>query len=96
MSELTIPERVAEPPFSPLIADIISAVMAMTHDTTNRLIDSLTAQLADAHARAAAVEAGVLALIYGDYAPTTAAIERALFPSAELVARYRNDEGAVS
>jgi hypothetical protein len=96
VSELTIPERVAEPPFSPLVAQIITAQHQMARDTSSRLIDSLTAQLADAHARAAAVEAGVMSLIYGDYAPTTAAIERALFPSAELVARYRNDEGAVS
>ncbi len=79
----------AESPISPLVADLITASLSMTHDTTTRLIDSLTEQLDTAHARADAVESGILALLTGPYAPSTTAIERALYPSDNIVDLFR-------
>lgn len=79
------------PPFSPLVADIISASLSMTQNVTQRVIDSLTEQLAEANAREVAVREGVMALLDGPYMPMPAAIERALYPSAALIARYREE-----
>jgi hypothetical protein len=80
------------PPISPLVADLISASLAITHDTTNRLIESLQSTIADAVAHRRAVEAGVSALLGGDHMPNPAAIERAVFtPDPRLVAHYRQE-----
>lgn len=81
----------SETPFSPLIADIITASFSMTADTSQRLIDSLTKQAADLEAEVAAIRDGVLCLLAGDFQPTSAAIERALYPSAERVDLYREE-----
>lgn len=81
-------------PFSPLVAQIITAQHQMYRDTSSRLIDSLTAQLADAHAHADAVTDGIERLLAGDFMPTPAALRRALYPSAEVVAQYRKDDAS--
>lgn len=88
--------RGAEPdqPFSPLVADILSAQVAMTADTTNALIETLQRQLADAHAREAAVEAGIERLLDGPYAPSESAIRRALYPTPSFVDQFRQSEVA--
>jgi hypothetical protein len=76
---------------SPLVADIISAGVAITNDTTNRLIDSLTERATEAEACVNAIRDGVEALLAGPYAPSPAAIRRALYPADDVVARYRED-----
>lgn len=87
-----------EMPFSPLVAQVITAQHEFTRQTTDRLVDSLQHQLAEARARADAVEAGVLDLLAGPYMPTPDAIRSALFPPKVLVAEYRkrNETGGVS
>lgn len=76
-------------PISPLVADLITASLSVTHQTTDRLVDSLTAQLADREAELAAIRWSVGELLAGDYMPMPWAIQRALHPSAELVDRFR-------
>lgn len=89
----TTPDTTTAPeaPFSPLIADIITAQLSMTHAVTEPLIDSLMNQVADANAREDAVRAGVEALLGGRYMPTPDAIRNALYPSTEFVARFRKE-----
>jgi hypothetical protein len=89
-----VAETDAEVQLSPLVASVISASLKMTHDVTGRLVDSLTEQVAVAHAREAAVEWGVCALLDGPYMPTPAAIVRALYPDADLIERFRDDKQA--
>jgi hypothetical protein len=88
---VTTDNQPTDPPFFPLVAQVIQANYAMTADVTNRLIESLEAQLAGAHARMDAVEDGVMRLISGNFMPTPNAIRDALHPSAEMIARYRRD-----
>jgi hypothetical protein len=78
-------------PISPMVAELITASLSMTHDATNSLVDSLTEQLAESQASEAAIRAGVLGLLDGPYMPTPAAIERALYPSRALVAHFRTE-----
>jgi hypothetical protein len=80
-----------DPPFTPFVADVITAMMSQTHATTNSLIDSLTAQLADARADLDAIRFQVEGLLGGPYMPTPDAILRALYPSAELRKHFRRD-----
>lgn len=77
------------PPISPLMADIVSHMFAQNHATTDAIIANLEKQLDDARALLAAVEDGVIELISGPYAPSTAAIRGALFPPEEKVDLYR-------
>ncbi len=81
-----------EAPFSPLVADIITAQFALTANTTNALIESLEAQLAEVRAREAAVQDRILDLVSGPWMPNPNAIKVALFPSAEVVNQYRKGE----
>jgi hypothetical protein len=76
-------------PFSPLLAQVLTAQQEMTHAATNAVIDGLTEDLARTRATLAAVRDGVVALIDGDVMPTPRAIERALWPTDEVVAHYR-------
>jgi hypothetical protein len=87
---------VTEQPFSPFVGQILAASAALTADTTNRLIDSLTAQLAQKEAELAAVRGSVAGLLNDPWTPTTSAIRAALYPSAEVVAQYRRDGAEVS
>lgn len=72
-----------------LIAQIVSANVTNLAATTDRIIEALTDRAQDAEATLAAVRTGIVRLIDGDYAPTTAALERALWPSEDCVAVYR-------
>ncbi|HEU4544517.1 MAG TPA: hypothetical protein VFR23_25545 [Jiangellaceae bacterium] len=73
-----------------LVGKLMSASIGMTHDVTSQVIDSLTEQLADAHAREAAVQEGVLRLLSGPWMPTPEAIRRALLvPDKALIAKFR-------
>ena len=72
-----------------LIAQIVGANVDSLAATTDRIIESLTDRAQDAEATLAAVRTDVVRLIEGDYAPTTAALERALWPSMDAVAVMR-------
>lgn len=78
-------EATAEPTFSPLLADILSANARTTADATNRVIDSLRQQLDYAHARAALVEERMVRLLDGPWMPTSQALLDALYPSDEKI-----------
>lgn len=83
------------PPISPLVAELITASLSMTHDTTNRLIDNLNATIADADAHRAAVEYEVRQLLDGDFMPSPDAIRRAVYaPDPALVARFREESSS--
>jgi hypothetical protein len=73
---------------SPLVAQIMTASLAVTHHVTDMVIDNLRTRLAYAEARAAAVEHAILGLIAGPYTPSPWFIERALFPNEEEIERF--------
>jgi hypothetical protein len=76
-------------PISPLVANLITASLAASHATTDTLIDGLTEQRDKAEATVDAIRARVGELLDGPYAPSASAIERALWPSPEVVDRFR-------
>lgn len=76
---------------SPLVADIMTAMMSQTHDVTNNIIESLTARADHSEAEIDAIRAGIQTLLDGPYMPTPDAILRALYPSAEMVDRFHRD-----
>lgn len=76
-------------PFSPLIADILTAQRTETARVTSLVIEGLTRDLETERARRRAVQARVLALLDGPYLPHPATIERALFPTDEIVDAFR-------
>lgn len=83
----------ADAPFSPLVAEILSARAADTEAATNAVIDNLAARLHDEQARRAAVENAILDLISGPYMPHPDEIRKALlFPPAEAVDYYRKQK----
>jgi endonuclease III len=73
-------------PFSPLVAQILTAQADMTHAAVNTVIDNLNEDVIRLRATLAEVRDGVVALIDGDVMPTPRAIERALWPEPEAVA----------
>jgi hypothetical protein len=79
------------PPFTPLLADMLSAMIADGHATANALIAALTVRAEQAEAELEAVRDGVLGLLAGPWMPMPAAIEQALLPSAEAIAQFRKD-----
>lgn len=83
-------------PFSPLIAQIITAQYEVTRRATDQFVDTLTYQLAEAHAYADTIQYEVLALLDGPYVPHADVIRRALFPNRETVNRYRRREHATT
>jgi hypothetical protein len=83
--------KIEEQPFSPLVADVIGAMIGQSHDASTRLIDSLTSQLADTHATIDAIRTSVSELLDGPYVPSAHAIERALYPSNALRDQFRVD-----
>lgn len=83
-----------EVPFSPLIADILTAQSEFTRQITDSVVDGLTEDLARTRATLAAVRRGVVSLIDGDVMPTPRAIEGALWPSEALIAEFRRAEGS--
>ncbi len=72
-----------------LIAQIVSTNVSNLAAVTNSIEEGLTDRTQDAEATLAAIRTGITRLIDGDYAPTTAALERALWPSMDVVAVYR-------
>lgn len=79
-------------PFSPLVAQILTAQAQFSSQVSGNLIDSLMAQVADLNAELDAVRSRVMGLICGDFMPTPMAIQKALYPSKETVARFRETE----
>jgi exonuclease VII large subunit len=75
-----------------LIARLAQASLTETFATSNRLVEHLTSQLDEAQAMIAAIRTGVADLLEGDYMPTPAAIERALWPSDWVVARFKEGD----
>lgn len=73
-------------PFSPFVADILTAQAEMTQAATNAVIDGMEQDVIRLRATLAAVRDGVVALIDGDVMPTPRAIERALWPEPEEIA----------
>ena len=57
--------------------------------TTNTLIDNLTAERDELQAELKAVRHGIELLLEGNWMPTSEALLRALWPSADMVDRYR-------
>jgi hypothetical protein len=78
--------------FSPLVADVISASLSMTHQVTDQLIESLTKQVADLTAELEAVRIGVHDLVGGRYMPTPIAILGALYPSDAAIDACRESD----
>lgn len=58
-------------------------------NTTNHLIDNLTAERDEMRAELAATRHGVDLLLDGNWMPTGDALRRALWPSADMVDRFR-------
>lgn len=85
-------------PFSPLVAQILTAQQEMAQFATNAVIDGLTEDVARAHATLAAIRHGIEALTAGPWTPTPEAILAALYPTADVIADYRYghvDRGAM-
>lgn len=78
-------------PISPLVADLVTSMLTATQHTTNLVIDNLNRDLATEKARLAAIHCAVLDLLDGPWMPMPDAIRRALYPSAEMIATYRED-----
>ena len=80
----------ADPPFTPLLGQILSKLSADAAHTTNAIIDVTEQQRDEAVAVLAAVRLAVGELLDGPYAPNTREIERAVFyPSRKLVEEIR-------
>jgi hypothetical protein len=82
------------PPFDPIIAQIITAQFGLSRDTSTALIDSLTEQLADSQAEVDAIRFRISRLLDQDYAPSPDAILRALWPNADMREHFRRDKDA--
>lgn len=77
-------------PVSPLVADLVTASLAMTHDTTDALITSLTADADHAWATVDAIRDAVSELTYGSgRMPPGVAVHAALHPSEGTIAAYK-------
>lgn len=79
-------------PVSPLVAELITAGLRMTHATTNQLIDNLTADLAEARAELDAVRTGVNDALDGPYMPQPDTIRRALYPPKAMIDLHMESE----
>ena len=79
----------SDQPFSPLVADILTAQSEYTAGVANAVIDGLQKEVSELTATLAAVREDVGALIYGRWMPTTAAIDAALWPSKERIDQLR-------
>jgi len=78
-------------PFSPLVAEILTAQRTQTAAVTEQVMANYRRDLAYERARRQAVQNAVLALLAGPWLPHPDAIAAALFPSDELIATYRKD-----
>ena len=80
------------PEASSLVIQLMQASQAQTAGITTSLIESLTEQLADSQAKVDAIRTRIQLLLEEQYMPTPDAIRRALWPSAEVRAAFRQDE----
>lgn len=87
-------ETAPDQPFSPLVAQILTAQHELSRQISGNLTDSLMAQVADLNAELDAVRSRVMGLVCGDFMPTPVAIQKALYPNKETVARFREPEVA--
>ena len=76
---------------SPLVAAIFTQMAADSEFTTNTLLGAYRSEIADLRATLTAVRAGITCLLDGDYMPTSAALERALWPSSAVVDFHREE-----
>jgi hypothetical protein len=77
-----------------LMGQLMTASLAQTQDVTNRVIDSLTADLADAHATVDAIRSRIWDLLDGPYMPSADALIDALWPNEEEREPFRRDHEA--
>jgi hypothetical protein len=77
-----------------LMGQLMTASLAQTQDVTNRVIDSLTADLADAHATVDAIRSRIWDLLDGPYMPSADALNAALWPNEEEREPFRRDHEA--
>lgn len=89
---MTQKQKEDERPISPLVAQIIEANLAQSHETTNMVIEGLQKDLEYEKARSDAIVSGVLKLISGTYMPTTGALHNALYPTDDLIELFRPKE----
>lgn len=75
-----------------LFAACIEANVLNAGNATNRLIESLTAQLAEANATLDAIRDRVEGMFQGETMPTPAAVIRRLYPPPAVVERYMPKE----
>lgn len=75
-------------PISPLVAELMTASMTATNAVTGQVIDNLTKRAEEAEAMVKAIRCKVSNLLAGPYMPMPAAIEGALWPSDDYVARF--------
>lgn len=84
MSEKTEREEGLE-----LALQLMGASAEQLAGTTNTLIDNLTAERDELRAETAAMRHGVELLLEGNWMPTPDALRRALWPSADMIDRFR-------
>jgi hypothetical protein len=76
-------------PAGDLLTQLVQANYNAYASTTKTLIDSLIGQVADLNAKLAAIRDGVTLAFDGPYMPTPARVTALLWPSDEVVDRYR-------
>lgn len=82
------PDTITDGAFS-LVAELVEANARQLNDTTNWLLDRATEERDKAVAELAAAREGVMNLLLGPWMPTQRAIELALFPNDQEIARFR-------
>lgn len=77
-------------PFSPLVANVLTAMASQTAAITEQVMDNYKAQVEDLEAELSAIRTGVAQLLAGPYMPTPDAIRRAVFyPDQKLIDEYK-------
>ena len=77
-------------PFSPLVADVFTAMFALSAATTTTLLDLRQSMIDDLEAERYAVQHGIDQLLAGRWMPTPDAIRDAVFyPRKDLIDEYK-------
>jgi hypothetical protein len=85
----------ADLPFSPFVAELITASYAITASTTNAVLDLQQARIDELEAELYAVRSGVGQLLSGRWMPTSAALQDALYcPAQRLIDEYKASKAA--
>jgi len=79
-------------PRTDLVAMLVQANYNAYASTTQTLIDNLQTEVADLRAKLDAIREGVAMAFDGPYMPTPARVQALLWPSAEVIAQYREDQ----